>query len=132
MKASPTIAALVRERTGCSWSRAKKLCEDGRVTVGGEKMLDPAARVAADAEIAISEEGTRRRAATVLPRESIVHFDRDVVVVEKPPGMLSVEDEPGNKDTLCSTCARCCGGWTRAAATGRSRWCTASTAARAA
>jgi 23S rRNA pseudouridine1911/1915/1917 synthase len=100
MKASPTIAALVRERTGCSWSRAKKLCEDGRVTVGGEKMLDPAARVAADAEIAISEEGTRRRAATVLPPEAIVYFDRDVVVVEKPPGMLSVEDEPGNKDTL--------------------------------
>ena len=27
-------------------------------------------------------------------------YDRDVVVVDKPVGMLSVADEPGNKDTL--------------------------------
>ena len=29
-----------------------------------------------------------------------MHCDRDVVVVDKPVGMLSVADEPGNKDTL--------------------------------
>jgi 23S rRNA pseudouridine1911/1915/1917 synthase len=29
-----------------------------------------------------------------------VHSDRDVVVVDKPAGMLSVEDEPGNKHNL--------------------------------
>ncbi len=35
-----------------------------------------------------------------LQRSAIVHYDRDVVVVDKPAGMLSVADEPGNKDTL--------------------------------
>jgi 23S rRNA pseudouridine1911/1915/1917 synthase len=29
-----------------------------------------------------------------------VFFDRDLVVVDKPAGMLSVADQPGNKDTL--------------------------------
>jgi 23S rRNA pseudouridine1911/1915/1917 synthase len=35
-----------------------------------------------------------------LQRHAIVFFDRDVVVVDKPAGLLSVADEPGNKDTL--------------------------------
>ncbi len=35
-----------------------------------------------------------------LARSAIVHSDRDVVVVDKPAGMLSVADEPGNKETL--------------------------------
>lgn len=96
----PTVAAVVRERLKLPWSKAKKLCEDGRVIVDGEKVLDPAARVRPEAEIVIAAEGRRRRAPTVLPPESLVYFDRDVVVVEKPPGMLSVEDEPGNKDIL--------------------------------
>src|SRR5205085_1913973 len=31
---------------------------------------------------------------------AIVFFDSDVVVVDKPAGMLAVADEAGNKDTL--------------------------------
>ena len=82
------------------WSRAKQLCEDGHVQVDGSVCRDPAARIHPDARIAVDVFGARRRSATVLPPEAIVFFDRDVVVVNKPPGMLSVEDEPGNKDTL--------------------------------
>jgi 23S rRNA pseudouridine1911/1915/1917 synthase len=36
----------------------------------------------------------------VLPESAIVFLDRDVVVVDKPPGMLSIAYEPGDKDTL--------------------------------
>ncbi len=35
-----------------------------------------------------------------LAKDAIVYSDRDIVVVEKPPGMLTVADEAGNKDTL--------------------------------
>ncbi len=35
-----------------------------------------------------------------LAKGAIVHHDRDLVVVDKPPGMLAVADEPGNKETL--------------------------------
>ena len=35
-----------------------------------------------------------------LAKSAIVFSDRDIVVVDKPAGMLSVADEPGNKETL--------------------------------
>ncbi|HET9578224.1 MAG TPA: RluA family pseudouridine synthase [Usitatibacter sp.] len=96
---APTLAAVVRERTGVSWSRARKLCSDGRVSVNGERCLDPAARVPVDAAVVV-DEGAPRLARGPLAASAIVHEDRDVVVVDKPAGLLTVEDEAGNKETL--------------------------------
>ena len=95
----PTVAAVVREQTGLSWSRAKKLCVDGRVTVNGERCLDPAARVPAGASVVVNEHGPKADKRP-LPRGAIVFEDSDVVVVDKPAGMLSVADEEGNRETL--------------------------------
>ena len=95
----PTLAARVREQTGVSWSRARSLCTDGRVTVDGERCLDPARRVPPDAVVAVNETAPRRDSGP-LAKEAIVYHDRDLVVVDKPAGMLSVADEAGNKDTL--------------------------------
>ena len=97
--AEPTLAARVREQTGVSWSRARSLCSEGRVLLNGERCLDPAQRVSAEAVVVVNATGPKRDAGP-LPKEAIVHFDRDVVVVDKPAGMLSVADEAGNKDTL--------------------------------
>jgi 23S rRNA pseudouridine1911/1915/1917 synthase len=96
---APTLAAIVREQAGVSWSRARKLCSDGRVTVDGERCVDPAMRVPADAVVAVHESAPRLARGPLAP-EAIVHHDRDVVVVDKPAGMLTVADEPGNRDTL--------------------------------
>src|SRR4051794_12862968 len=96
---SPTVAAVVRERTGVAWSRARRLCLEGRVTVDGERCLDPARRIPPDAVVVVNEHAPKVEKGP-LQRSAIVHHDRDVVVVEKPAGMLSVADEPGNKDTL--------------------------------
>jgi 23S rRNA pseudouridine1911/1915/1917 synthase len=95
----PTIAARVREQTGAAWSRARKLCMEGRVTVNGERCLDPASRVSPDDVVVVDPHAPKQRPGP-LPESAIVFFDRDVVVVDKPAGMLSVEDEPGNKDNL--------------------------------
>ena len=95
----PTVAAIVRDQTGAAWSRARKLCTEGRVTVNGERCLDPASRVSPDAVVVVDERAPRFRPGP-LAESAIVFFDHDVVVVEKPAGMLSVADEPGNKDTL--------------------------------
>jgi len=95
----PTLAAVVREKTGAAWSRARKLCTDGRVTVDGERCLDPAWRVPEGAVVVVDEQAPRQRAGA-LAESAIVFVDRDLVVVDKPAGMLSVADEPGNKDTL--------------------------------
>jgi len=95
----PTVAAVVREQTGLPWSRARLLCAEGRVTVNGERCLDAASRVPPGATVVVDREARKVRAG-LLPESAIVFADREVVVVDKPAGMLSVADEPGNKDTL--------------------------------
>jgi len=95
----PTIAAVVREQTGASWSRARQLCIDGRVTVDGQRVLDPAERVAPGAVVLVDTQGPKKERGP-LSKDAIVYADRDVVVVDKPAGVLTVADEPGNKDTL--------------------------------
>ena len=96
---APTVAAVVREQIGVAWTRAKKLCYEGRVTVNGERCLDPARRIPADAVVVVDKYAPKVEKGP-LAKDAIVYFDRDVVVVDKPAGMLSVADEPGNKETL--------------------------------
>src|SRR5881296_2428840 len=95
----PTVAAIVRDQTGAAWSRARDLCTEGRVTVNGERCLDPALRVPPGAVVLVDEQAPKLRTGA-LPEIAIAFLDRDVVVVDKPPGMLSVAYEPGDKDTL--------------------------------
>ena len=94
-----TVSALVREQTGASWSRARKLCSEGRVTVDGQRCLDPAKVIFSDAVISVDEYAPKVEKGP-LAKNAIVFHDRDLVIVDKPAGMLSVEDEPGNKETL--------------------------------
>ena len=95
----PTLAALVREQTGATWSRARQLCAEGRVTVDGERITDPAERIPPGARVVVDERGPKIERGP-LAKEAIVFADRDLVVVDKPAGMLTVADEAGNKDTL--------------------------------
>lgn len=95
----PTLAAAVRALTGVSWSRARELCATGRVTVDGTRSVDPALRVPAAAAVAIDVSGPRQRSGVLAP-EAILYADADVVVVDKPAGMLTVPAEPGDHDTL--------------------------------
>jgi 23S rRNA pseudouridine1911/1915/1917 synthase len=95
----PTVAAVVREQTGLPWSRARGLCAEGRVTVDGERWLDAALRVPPGATVVVDAQAPKLRERS-LARTAIVFADRDIVVVDKPPGMLSVADVPGNNDTL--------------------------------
>ncbi len=95
----PTVAAAVREQLGCAWSRARELCASGRVRVNGQVCTDPALRVPPGAEVIADETAPRRRAGT-LDERALVYFDRDVVVVDKPCGVLSIPYEEGDKDTL--------------------------------
>jgi len=95
----PTLAAIVRDQTGAAWSRARDLCADGRVTVNGERCLDSALRVSPGAVVVVDERAPKLRTGA-LPESAIVFLDRDVVVVDKPVGMLSIAYERGDKSTL--------------------------------
>jgi 23S rRNA pseudouridine1911/1915/1917 synthase len=95
----PTVAAIVREQTGAAWSRARELCSEGRVTVNGQQCLDSALRVSPSAVVLVDERAPKLRTGA-LPESAIAFLDRDIVVVDKPSGMLSIAYEPGDKGTL--------------------------------
>src|SRR5690606_10082912 len=94
-----TISAVVRELCGLPWSKARELCTSGRVRVDGRRALDPAARVRAGAQVEVDERAPRLRKG-VRARARIVHVAADVVVVDKPAGVLTVPYEQGDRDTL--------------------------------
>ena len=96
-----TLAAAVRRTLGeISWSQARKLCRSGRVSLDGKPAIDPAARVRSGTQLEIDPEGRGRVDRGTLPPEAILHVDRDIVVVDKPAGLLSVPFSEDDRDTL--------------------------------
>jgi len=95
----PTVAAVVRDQLGCAWSKARELCKNGKVLVNGQRCTDDAARVPPGAEVTVDVAAPKLRTGR-LPKEAIVHVDRDLVIVDKAAGVLSVAYEDGDKDTL--------------------------------
>ncbi|MDZ4761090.1 MAG: RluA family pseudouridine synthase [Alphaproteobacteria bacterium] len=94
-----TVSAAVREQLSISWSKAKQLCTEGRVTVDGKRCLDPARLIHKTNVVAVDRFAPKVEKGP-LSREAIVYADKDFVVCNKPAGMLSVADVEGNKDTL--------------------------------
>jgi len=124
--AEPTLAALVRQLApGTSWEQARALCRAGKVWVDGRLATDPAWRPDAGSRVEVPAAGaapagpaagpaTTARTPGARGRASeadadgagdgesglVVHADADVVVVRKPPGVLSVPFDRGDRDTL--------------------------------
>lgn len=95
-----TLAAVLKARLGIPWSEAQRLCERGKVFVNGDGCLDPVRRVRSGARLEL-----RRAAKTPLSAEKqaalacIVHEDSQVVVIDKPEGVMSVPYERGDTGT---------------------------------
>jgi 23S rRNA pseudouridine1911/1915/1917 synthase len=115
---------------GTSWEQARVLCRAGRVWVDAEPATDPAWRPeagsrvevlpAAAARTALAATRTAQAAARTAAgagerpaaravrggqeagdeSDLVVHADADVVVVRKPPGVLTVPFDRGDRDTL--------------------------------
>lgn len=93
-----TVAAVVRWLLdGLPWSRARALCRGGRVRHRGRVATDPAARVRAGDEIEVLRVGASRPRD---PEIRLLHVDADVVVVDKPAGLVSVPYAADERDTL--------------------------------
>lgn len=99
-QAGTTLAAFLREALpGSSWSRAKDLCREGRARVDGEVATDPARRLAVGSRVELRRQGLPRGP---LPPGAIVYHDRDLVVVDKPAGVLTVRAGEEERETLVS------------------------------
>jgi 23S rRNA pseudouridine1911/1915/1917 synthase len=95
-----TLARVVREALDqLPWNKARDLCRTGRVEVDGVRVLDPEARVEVGVSVRVSPTAPKLTRG-VLADECLVYVDHDVVIVDKPAGVLSVPFDEGDKDTL--------------------------------
>ena len=86
---NPTLAAALRARLqDRSWSAVRRLCETGKVRVGGTVEKDASLRVAPGAEITIDMAAPRPRVTVAGFRVGVE--DNDLIVIEKPAGVASV------------------------------------------
>jgi len=83
---------------GSSWNDARRAITSGKVSVDGAVVRDSTHPIDAGNVITV------RMAAPKQPRvaltNAIVHVDAQIVVVRKPPGILSVPDERVQRGTL--------------------------------
>jgi len=97
---------LCREHPELSHTRAKRVIEAGQVRVAGVVARDPGSFVAA--AVAVDFDPAR----PVLPKGEatapveILHADDDVVVANKPAGLLTQPTPAGERDTLLARVAR--------------------------
>src|ERR1700724_896546 len=93
----PTLAAVVRELApGTSWEQARALCRAGTVWVDGRGANDAAWRAGGRTP----RGGGAGPARAELEKDLVVYADADLVVVRKPPGVLTVPFERGDRDTV--------------------------------
>jgi 23S rRNA pseudouridine1911/1915/1917 synthase len=109
---SGPLDGAVREAFGVSWGKARDLVRTGKISVGGEVITDPLARVDEGDELHFDPAARRadRKAqagrGAGLSDDAIVFVDAHVVVVRKAPGISTVPyegDERGTLDELVRT-----------------------------
>ena len=103
------IDAFIAEKTAISRSRAVKLIENGEVTVNGQKVNKKSSVRVGDEIIVIMPDAVPLEAkAEDIPLD-IVYEDDDIIVINKPEGMV-VHPAAGNEDgTLVNALLYHCG-----------------------
>jgi 23S rRNA pseudouridine1911/1915/1917 synthase len=94
------LDAVVRALFEVSWGQARRWIESGKVFVGGEAALDAEQTVGEGAEVALRLDAPRPRSARAVDDGMVVHLDRTVLVLAKPPGVSTVPHEEGERGAL--------------------------------
>ena len=99
-QAGRTLSEVVRSMVpGRSWNYARELCKRGKVRCNGELASDAAQRLELGDFIEIDLHARRRR-EHVLDESALVYVDNEIVVVNKPAGLMSVPFDPSDRNTL--------------------------------
>jgi 23S rRNA pseudouridine1911/1915/1917 synthase len=89
-----TLAAALREHMpGKSWRQVRELCASGKVTVNGERVVEPAYRLAGGEILALNMGKPDPRRRVERPGFRIVFEDGHLIVIEKPEGVSTVPYE---------------------------------------
>src|SRR5436305_11787913 len=94
--AGQTLSALLKKRVDVPWSRARRMCERGKVRVDGRRVTDGTMRLAIGQKVSVDEAAPPPPAAV---RADIVWEDAHVVVIDKPSGVSSVPYETRERGT---------------------------------
>jgi 23S rRNA pseudouridine1911/1915/1917 synthase len=98
--ANCTVAAALRaHRPGQSWSDLRSLCLSGKISVQGERELNPARRLTGGETVAWSLTAPDPRRTATRPEFSIVYEDGHLIIIEKPEGVSSVPYERKERGT---------------------------------
>jgi 23S rRNA pseudouridine1911/1915/1917 synthase len=103
-------AYLARHAEGLSRSRLKALIKDGHVRLGNETIRDPNARLQGGARLTLTipEAEPAEPQPETIPLK-ILFEDRDIIVIDKPPGLV-VHPGAGNpRGTLVNALIAHCG-----------------------
>ena len=98
-EASPLDGA-IRRALGLSWGQARRLVEQGKVSVDGGRAVVPTFRVRAGASVRVDPAARRQPPEHALSPERLIYVDAHVVVVNKPAGVSTVPYEEGERGTL--------------------------------
>lgn len=98
------LGATVRKYLESPWNKAKKLVLDGKVMVDGVVSTSPGFRVRAGQTLAIGAASPSKPASIIGLK--IIHLDSQIVVIEKPPGMLSVPHREQDHNTALDLAAK--------------------------
>lgn len=95
----PTLGAIVRARLTVPWSRAKELCETGRVFVNGTREYDASTRLDGSEAIEVRPNDPKQ-SWCALADDALLYADRDIAVVNKPIGVMTLPFDGTERDTL--------------------------------
>ena len=101
---SERLDKLVAERFKLSRRAAREAIERGQVDVGGERRTDPADAFEPDAEIAFNP--NRPRIGTEDRRLKVLYEDRDLLIIDKPAGLLVQPSQMRERATLLERAGR--------------------------
>lgn len=94
----------VRQATGFSWSETRGLIDHGCVFCNGETCTDSGVMLQAGDQLIIRRDPTRKyreKPKTQLPSQfRLVFEDTHLLVVDKPPALLTVPTDHGEANTL--------------------------------
>ena len=103
--AARRLARAVEALLGTSYSRAKREVLVGHVLVNGAVVTDPGALVGPADEVAHAPSLPRRERAPKTPPIEVLFADDEVVVVNKPAGLLVHPTIEGEQDTVLARAA---------------------------
>ena len=91
---------IVSRKFSLSRRKSREYVESGRVEIGGVVCVEPGAAVAEDADVRLDV--NRPAAHKVRTRLTVFHEDDDLLMVDKPAGLLTLPTEGAERDTLLS------------------------------